>query len=142
MPIAKSSVTYSLTTSLYYPPGSPAASSSSGPPPSHSDSPSPQGPRPPGGTIPAHWRKVTYTVVAEDLEASRSGGRARVPHEVKRQAIEQWLTQALAPHLEFKGRSRHSGCEGLDKVLEATVKRITSDRKLVDRIWDLKKHQA
>lgn len=145
MPKAKKPVSYSLTASFYYPPGIPNPSSPSGPPPSHSDSPSGTSPRSRRPSIPRHWRRVTHTIVAVDLEESAEERRSgdRVQFTVKKQAVKEWLTQALAPYLQYEPPAQASrDCVQLQEVLDKTVSHIVKDKRLVENIWRLKKCQA
>lgn len=87
--------------------------------------------------MPLHWRKVTHTIVAEDLEPETTPRKPKtIPRAVKAEAVRRYMEQSLEPHLGSEGNE--SGGEVLQDVLVAIMK----DRSLVDRIWSLKQCQA
>lgn len=87
--------------------------------------------------MPLHWRKVTHTIVAEDLEPVTTPQKPKpVPRTVKTDAVRRYLEQSLEPHLGSEANS----CDG--KVLKDVLAAIMKDRTLVDRIWSLKQCQA
>lgn len=87
--------------------------------------------------MPQHWRKVTHTIVAEDLEADTTPKKPKpVPRAVKIDAVRRYLEQSLEPHLGAKPND----CD--DKVLEDVLGAILKNTTLVDRIWSLIQCQA
>ena len=93
--------------------------------------------------MPAHWRKITHTIVAEDLEQPFALSNAAASPAVRTQAVRGFLRQALGPYLEYQADDASDDEAGeFERVLDDCLDRITKDKKLVETIWRLKKSQT
>jgi hypothetical protein len=93
--------------------------------------------------MPSHWRKITHTIVAEDLEEPFSLATASTTPSVRSQAVRGFLRQALGPFLDYTPDANNpEESDEFERVLEDCVDRIIKDKKLVETIWRLKKSQS